>query len=217
MGKHSLTKAYLLYLAHSACKPRAEGHGVEFWYGLGSGLSCGGVCGAVGAGASRTRAAARHRRRPDPHRAAQQVPDAGLSDRGRLYLAAVGGQGSHDAQLREILAPSSVRSWPARSSSSARTSVWANGGPTWKSSPIRLCVVMSVPARSAGTRRSPSAVTVAAHPHIDGGREWRALPAAHHAHESTIHFSTSAPAPVVHGAHGARAGRLRQTRCRRPL
>ncbi len=62
MGKHSLTKVYMLYLAHWARKLSWKETALKLWHNLGSGLSCRGVCRAVGAGASRTRDLARHRR-----------------------------------------------------------------------------------------------------------------------------------------------------------
>ncbi|XXG32015.1 MAG: hypothetical protein WJ306_05510 [Ferrovum myxofaciens] len=60
MGKHTLCKAYMLYLAHWARKLSWKETAQSFHTSWGEGRSVGGVCGAMGAGAPGTGHDPRH-------------------------------------------------------------------------------------------------------------------------------------------------------------
>ena len=104
-GKHTLTKAYMLYLAHWARKLSWQETARSFrtsWDQVGPG---GRVRGAVGAGAPATGCDQGHRRRRNCLRPGAQVFDAGLPDRIRLRPLAVGRQERTTRELRGILRP----------------------------------------------------------------------------------------------------------------
>ena len=102
-GKHTLTRAYMLHLAHWARKLSWKETALQLSHQLGEGLPGGRVRRAVGARAPRTGFGPGHRRRRDRIRPRPQVLDAGLPDRGRLHAPAVGRQGAHERELRAVL------------------------------------------------------------------------------------------------------------------